>query len=475
MVRSTGSPVVVQRRCPRSRPDRAPGAPRPARTSARSPGRAPRPPTRRPRPRHALPLACAGARQRALPGTGHGDLGPARRPPARPARRSTAGPPAPRPSRPRAGRAPPAGPATRPTSTRRRDRSRRSRATRASRSAEPGVRPTRTTPVRPAAARRASGGRLGPRRTTSSRHQSTRTGSPVVVGQGRRRRGTGLRRLPPKAPPLASGDAGTLDRAGTSWRRARRRPAPPRSSAGSAPTRRGRPRPDATAARCCCGPGPAGPGPRRAQARRERRRRRPAGPGRPPAPSRRRSHRRRGPRRRPSSGRPGPRPGPATRPAPGCVRRLPARSMARVDAERAAPAASTIDCHPVQRQRWASRADSTSRRVGRAPRRPASSAARRMTMPGVQKPHWLAPRAHEGGGPAGAQLRGESLEGRHLTARDPTDRRDAGDTGRAVDPDRAAPALALGAAAVLDGAAAELLAQRVEQRDPVCRPRRRRR
>ena len=46
-----------------------------------------------------------------------------------------------------------------------------------------------------------------------------------------RRPGTGLWRLPPKAPPLASGRGGALAGAGTSWRRARRRPARPRSSA----------------------------------------------------------------------------------------------------------------------------------------------------------------------------------------------------------------------------------------------------
>ncbi len=55
----------------------------------------------------------------------------------------------------------------------------------------------------------------------------------------------------------------------------------------------------------------------------------------------------------------------------------------------AAQAASTMDCHPVQRQRWASNADSTACRV--RGRFPFSSAANRMRIPGVQKPHWLAP------------------------------------------------------------------------------------
>ena len=51
--------------------------------------------------------------------------------------------------------------------------------------------------------------------------------------------------------------------------------------------------------------------------------------------------------------------------------------------------ASTMDCHPVQRHRWANKADSTAWRVGG--RSPFSSAAKRSRMPGVQNPHWLAP------------------------------------------------------------------------------------
>ena len=50
-------------------------------------------------------------------------------------------------------------------------------------------------------------------------------------------------------------------------------------------------------------------------------------------------------------------------------------------------AASTMDCQPVHRHRWARKADSMSRRVGDAPGAAASSAASRSTMPGVQKPH----------------------------------------------------------------------------------------
>ena len=52
-------------------------------------------------------------------------------------------------------------------------------------------------------------------------------------------------------------------------------------------------------------------------------------------------------------------------------------------------------------------------------------------------------------------------------AGDPAQRGDAGHAGQPVDPHRAAAALALGAAAVLDRTAAQLLAQRVEQRDAV--------
>ena len=88
-------------------------------------------------------------------------------------------------------------------------------------------------------------------------------------------------------------------------------------------------------------------------------------------------------------------------------------------------------------------------------------------MPGVQKPHWLAPCCDERGGPAVAQLLRRSLEGGDLASGDAADGRDAGDAGRAVDPHGAAPALTLRAAAVLDGAAAELLAQCVQEADPV--------
>ena len=107
------------------------------------------------------------------------------------------------------------------------------------------------------------------------------------------------------------------------------------------------------------------------------------------------------------------------------------------------------------------------RRVGGRAAPVASSAASRSTMPGVQKPHWLAPCCDEGGGPAVAQLRRCSLEGGDVAAGDAADGRHAGDAGCPVDPHGAAAALALRAAAVLDRAAAELVAQRVQQGDPV--------
>ena len=71
---------------------------------------------------------------------------------------------------------------------------------------------------------------------------------------------------------------------------------------------------------------------------------------------------------------------------------------------------------------------------------------------------------------------GEPVEGGHLPAGQAAHRGDTGHPGGTVDPHRAAAALALGAAAVLDRADAQLLAQHVEQgRAVVDLPRRRRR
>ena len=81
-------------------------------------------------------------------------------------------------------------------------------------------------------------------------------------------------------------------------------------------------------------------------------------------------------------------------------------------------------------------------------------------IPGVQKPHWLPPAAMNASAHSSRTSSGRALERGHLAAGDPSDRGDAGHPGDAVDPDRAAPALALGAAAVLDRADAQLVAER---------------
>ena len=88
-------------------------------------------------------------------------------------------------------------------------------------------------------------------------------------------------------------------------------------------------------------------------------------------------------------GRPACRPGP-----PGDA--VPARS-----ARAGSHAAATIVRHPVQRHRWASKADSTCSTAGSGP-----SAARRHRIPGVQKPHWLAARGDEGVDQPARHLRG---------------------------------------------------------------------
>ena len=87
-------------------------------------------------------------------------------------------------------------------------------------------------------------------------------------------------------------------------------------------------------------------------------------------------------------------------------------------------------------------------------------------IPGVQKPHWLAPVAQN----ASAQRAGVGQALDVVTISRPATRRagrDAGDAGCAVDQHRAAAALALRAAAVLHRAHAEPLPQHVEQRPPV--------
>ena len=77
------------------------------------------------------------------------------------------------------------------------------------------------------------------------------------------------------------------------------------------------------------------------------------------------------------------------------------------------------------------------------------------------------PGCHEGRRPAVADRRRCTLERDDGAAGDATDRCDAGNAREPVDPDGAASALSLRTAAVLDGRAAELLAQRIEEGDPV--------
>ena len=83
-------------------------------------------------------------------------------------------------------------------------------------------------------------------------------------------------------------------------------------------------------------------------------------------------------------------------PRPRWSARRPAASRSRVSsaARRSATAASWIVRQPVQRQRWAARARSTATSSPRStPLRRAPSS--RTMMPGVQKPHWLAPAAQK--------------------------------------------------------------------------------
>ena len=200
-----------------------------------------------------------------------------------------------------------------------------------------------------------------------------------------------------------------------------------------------------------------------------------AGPVRPAGRCPRRSRRRRGPRRDPRTGRPAPRPGPArTRRA-----RRPAARRSPRRAPRRSPVAGRPrrERHRPPRRSTASRcsgtggrasAASTSRRDGGAPAPPvSSSAARRITMPGVQKPHWLAPWATKAQAQRSRSAVGSPSEGGHTSSGDAADGSHARHPGQAVDPHRAAPALSLWAAAVLEGATAELLTQHVEKRDPV--------
>jgi len=82
-------------------------------------------------------------------------------------------------------------------------------ATAATASAIPGVRTTRSRPVPSARAPPATGGRLAPVRTESSRDTRTTTGHPCSLARERAAAGASEPSLAPKAPPLANGLAGS--------------------------------------------------------------------------------------------------------------------------------------------------------------------------------------------------------------------------------------------------------------------------
>ena len=170
-------------------------------------------------------------------------------------------------------------------------------------------------------------------------------------------------------------------------------------------------------------------------------------PARRRAPCRRRSRPVRGPRR----GRP------AGRRRPRCVAR-------RLAASRSRPGRGVGGDHACRRPpRWS--ATRCSDRGGRAaPARPRldpgrrpplpRSAARRTTMPGRAEPALAGAGRAEGLRPGPLLVVVETLDRGDRPTGDATGRRHAGHTRRAVDQHRAAPALALGAAPVLDAARA---------------------
>ncbi len=243
------------------------------------------------------------------------------------------------------------------------------------------------------------GGASDPSRTTSSRDHRTRTGRPWRSARRRasagHRRSGASRRTPRRcrrARPVAGPD-------GTTRRPARRRPAPRRWSGGSGPRRRTAPPAGGARARLVLRPCTL-PAWARASAS-------DSATAYPPLPS--------GTATRASDGLPS-----SANPAspsttagptrwgtpPSRVARAEAASRSRSspapvadDGPRTRPAASTMVCHPVQRQRWARSAwsilSSGTGAVSDAPepdgRRAGSRAASRITIPGVQKPHWLPP------------------------------------------------------------------------------------
>ena len=222
----------------------------------------------------------------------------------------------------------------------------------------------------------ARGGRLGPRRTVSSRVHSTRTGRPARRPAVGPRPATGEATLPPKAPPLASGLAGSPP-GRTTRRRARGRRARPTSSAGCRASRpRARPRGGA-GPRCCAGPGPC-PAAARASARVSPTAQPPWPSGTATRASAGASSSAKPPRPRATSGADplGPPPSSWARSrrggqvATGHAVHAARRCAARVQASR-------MVRQPVQRHRWASSACSTAgRSAGAVPRRAGPRGAR---------------------------------------------------------------------------------------------------
>ena len=88
-------------------------------------------------------------------------------------------------------------------------------------------------------------------------------------------------------------------------------------------------------------------------------------------------------------------------------------------------------------------------------------------MPGVQKPHWLAPVAVKAAAQVVSLVLGQAVERRDLTSADPAGRGHAADPRRAVHEHRATTALALGAAAVLGRPQAEAVPEDLEERRAV--------
>ena len=145
--------------------------------------------------------------------------------------------------------------------------------------------------------RRRSVAASAPSRTTSSRLASTRTGLPYRSARLRATSGSRAGTLPPKAPPLASGAGRFAPGQAPRARPARGSRAPPRWCAACGPTRPGAARSARSEARSTGGPAPWPPPlvPRRASRPRPTHRPPPAPPrGRPAERCRRRSHRGRG-------------------------------------------------------------------------------------------------------------------------------------------------------------------------------------